>query len=133
MLSYFHRDKLVCAKTDGRCSICGVKDNLVFVSFIPAWTRASSKEVKASIPLCTDCYLRTRYSFIELGQLKYLPKLYIDELMTGYKPIAQYLYKYVRLYGVQRTNGKLDVDKALLTLYSYNEYIKELEDWKSIK
>lgn len=122
-------------KTDCRCAICGKRDKLICSSFIPEWTRIVDASVDNMIPLCEDCFINTRYKLIELGSLRYLPDVFIQQLMRYYKPIANYLYKYIRMYGSYRTSNKLDVDKSVLILSSYDTYIKEHKDkldWENL-
>lgn len=123
-----HKRMIVYNKTGERCAICGSKNNLTCVCFIPEWTRIVSTDLDNLIPLCDDCRIKRGKNFIEIGSLRYLDDLYIDQLLRYYKSISLYLYKYVRLYGVQRTNGLVDIDRVLLTMQSYDNLIKEKED-----
>lgn len=122
-----HKQKLAKYKTACRCAICGEEHDLIVTGFIPEWTRITNQDVDNLIPLCDKCFNDTRYKFIELGSLRYLPTLFIQQLMRYYRPIAGYLYKYVRMYGDYRTNHMLNVDEACLILSSYDIYIQEHE------
>lgn len=127
--------KQVLQKTNCKCAICGSESNLTCTPFIPSWTRITDDSYESLIPLCNDCFISTRYKFIELGSLRYLPDVYIQMLMRWYMPNANYLYKYVRMYGAYRTNNKLNIDQAVLVLSTYDLFIKDkLDDiiWESI-
>ena len=136
MLISPQKQKLAKYKTACRCAICGERNDLVVTGFIPEWTRIVGQYTDKLIPLCNNCFINTRYKFIELGSLRYLPEVFIQQLMRYYKPIAGYLYKYIYMYGKYRTNNMLDVDKACLVLSSYDVYIQEHEDelnWEDLK
>ena len=120
-----YKKMIVMKKTQGRCSICGSEENVKPHYFVPDWTRIVGDDLDNIIPLCENCEARRELNFIEVGRLKYLPDVHIEQLMRYYKTISKYLHKYVRLYGEYRTNGKLDVSKALLTLDSYEQFINE--------
>ena len=130
-----HKRMLVYKKTDFRCSICGSRKHLDCSPFIPTWTRIQSTNVQQLIPLCEKCQSVIGVDYIELGQLKYLPELYIEELMREYKTLNKYLRKYTKSYGEYRTGKRLNVDRAMLTLDSYDEYLtnnKNELDWESL-
>lgn len=123
-----YKQKMVYSKTGCRCAICGEWYDLICTCFIPEWTRVADGSYDNLIPLCPECFIKTRYRFIELGSLRYLPEVYIQQLMRYYSEMSDYLRKYVRLYGSYRTGGKLDVDRACLVLSSYDAYIEENKD-----
>lgn len=130
-----HRRMNVYRKTDFKCAICGSTKDLTCDHFIPKWTRIVGDEYENLIPMCDKCNEEKGVNFIELGKLKYLPKVFIDMLMRYYKPLNKYLKKYVKQYGAYRTEGKLDVEQAMLILNSYDMYIfgnKDL-DWEDIE
>lgn len=130
-----HKRMLVYKKTNFKCSCCGSSKDLMCACFIPEWTRIVDDSIDNLIPLCLDCYLNRKCDFIELGHLRYLPKLYIQQLVRYYKSISKYLYKYVRMYGYYRTSGKIDVDKNILILSSYDSYYEENKDelkWENL-
>lgn len=124
-----HKRMLVYKKTDFKCAICGSTHTLDAVPFIPTWTRLPATEVSQLIPLCDECVKEVGINFIELGKLRYLPELYIEQLMNEYKHNSKYLRKYVHTYGSYRTGRKLDVDKALAVLGSYDNYIHDYWDY----
>lgn len=129
-----YKKMIVSKKTDGKCSMCGSTDNISCECFIPEWTRIIKDDYDNLIPLCDECRLSRGYNFIEIGSLKYLPELCIEQLLRYYRHISMYLYKYVRLYGKFRTNGKLDIDRSILIMESYDHLIKSKDiDWESIK
>ena len=123
-----HKRRIVYKKTDFRCSICGSKENLVCCGFIPTWTRIVGTDTENIIPLCDSCFQKRGCDFIELGKLKFLPDVYIEQIMRYYNGLAKYLKRYVVLYGAIRTRNILDVDKALVVLESYNIWISEHKD-----
>lgn len=130
-----HKRMLVYKKTDFRCAICGFRHQLDCSPFIPTWTRIPSTEVKQLIPLCTHCQQEVDINFIELGKLRYLPELYVEELMREYESYNKYLRKYTKSYGAYRTGKKLDVAKALITLDSYDQYLENNKselNWESL-
>ena len=94
-------------KTDFKCAICGSTKDLTCDHFIPKWTRIVGDEYENLIPMCDKCNEEKGVNFIELGKLKYLPKVFIDMLMRYYKPLNKYLKKYVKQYGAYRTEGNL--------------------------
>jgi hypothetical protein len=127
---------IVYNKTGKRCSICGSKENLTCVCFIPEWTRIIETETENLIPMCDDCRYKRGKNFIEIGTLSYLPDIYIQQLLRFYKSISMYLYKYVRLYGESRTNSLIDIKKTLLIMQSYDNLIKEKKEelnWENLK
>lgn len=115
----------VLSKTKRRCSVCGCKENLTCDHFIPQWTRCVNNEFEILIPMCEKCNSEKDMNFLELSKLKYLPTVYIEMLMRFYDEQSNYLKVYVRKFGSYRTNGKLDVERALLVLKSYDTYIME--------
>lgn len=119
-----HKRMIVYKKTDFRCAKCGSPKNLTCTCFIPEWTRLVDSNTDNIIPLCDECRLKRGFNFIELGELVYLPRLFIDQLMMYYRTMDKYLRKYVSLYGKYRTNGKINVENTLQILSSYDEYIK---------
>ena len=125
-----HKRMLVYKKTDFKCAICGSTHDLDAAPFIPTWTRLPATEVSQLIPLCDSCIKEIGINFIELGKLRYLPELYIEQLMNEYEHNKKYLYKYVRTYGSYRTGRRLDVGKAIAVLGSYDNYISE--NWGGI-
>ena len=128
-----HKRMMVYRKTDFKCSVCGNARDLTCVCFIPEWVRLVDDDVANMIPMCDECRINRGVNFIELGDLKYLPKLFIEQLMEYYKTMNKYLHKYVRDYGRYRTRGKLDVDRNMQILGSYDEYIKDNNvDWKNL-
>lgn len=130
-----HKRNRVYLKTNHRCSICGSEKDLVCTCFIPEWTRIVDTSTDNMIPLCSKCFADTRYKLIEIGSLRYLPDIFVQQLMRYYKHIANYLYKYVRMYGSYRTNNKLNIEQSCLILNSYDEYIKEHKDeldWENL-
>ena len=132
----FHKKMNVFKKTDCRCSICGKTDNLICAYFIPTWTRILKQDINNMIPLCEECNIKRGLDFIELGKLKYLNKTELQILMRYYSKLDNYLYKYVVLYGAQRTRGLIDIDRSLLILNSYLLYCREHKDeldWESDK
>ena len=125
---------IVYKKSDFRCCICGRKSDLTCDHFIPKWTRIVDNDVDNLIPICGKCNEDKGLNFIELSKLKYLPSLYVEVLMRYYRKNAIFLKKYVREFGSYRTNGKLDVERALLVLKSYDNYLEENKaslDWES--
>lgn len=128
-----HKRMMVYKKTDFKCSKCGSTKNLTCICFIPEWTRLVDDDVANMIPMCDDCRIARGLNFIELGDLKYLPTLFIEQLMEYYKTMDKYLHKYVRNYGKYRTRGRIDVERSLQILNSYDEYIKDNNvDWKNL-
>lgn len=113
----------VLSKTRRRCAICGRKEGLTCDHFIPQWTRCVGNDFENLVPLCEDCNQEKDCNFLELSKLKYLPDVYIEMLMRYYRENSNYLKKYVRKFGSYRTNGVLDIERALLVLKSYDEYI----------
>lgn len=111
-------------KTTGRCALCGSIYNLHCVKFIPDWTRVDNSSANM-ILMCDECSERRGYNFIELGRLNYVTKTAKDELMIYYLSYKNYLRKYVRLYGEYRTQHKLNIDAAMLSMKSYDAYIAE--------
>jgi hypothetical protein len=135
MILSMHKCISVYKKTDHKCAICGDKKNLTCVCFIPEWTRIVSTDVENIIPMCDECRLKRGKNFIEIGTLRYLPEIYIAQLLRYYRSISMYLYKYVRLYGKNRTNGLVDIERTLLIMQSYDCMIKEHKDdldWESL-
>lgn len=120
-----HKRMIVYNKTGKRCSMCGSKKNLTCVCFIPEWTRIITTETDNLIPVCDECRYKRGKNFIEIGMLRYLPDLYIQQLLRYYKSISMYLYKYVRLYGKSHTEGLVDIDRTLLIMQSYDNLIEE--------
>lgn len=130
-----HKRMIVYKKCDFRCCVCGTKVNLTCDHFIPQWTRIVGNDIENLLPMCSTCNFNKGLQFMELAQLKYLPTLYVEELMRYYRNISKYLYKYVRDFAYYRTNGEVDVDKAILILNSYDVYIKEHEkelNWENM-
>lgn len=128
-----HKRMIVYKKTDFRCAKCGSSANLTCTCFIPEWTRIVGDNTDNIIPLCDKCRLKKGMNFMELGELVYLPKLYIDLLMRYYMTIDKYLHKYVREFGKYRTNGRVDVTYALQVLSSYDGYIKDNDiHWENL-
>lgn len=130
-----HKRMIVYNKTGKKCSMCGCKDNLTCVCFIPEWTRIVETDTENLIPLCDECRIKRGKNFIEIGSLRFLPEIYIEQLLRYYKSIALYLYKYVHLYGKQRTNGLVDIDRVLLIMQSYDNLLKEKKeeiDWEHL-
>lgn len=133
MIIGLHKRMIVYNKTGKRCAMCGSSNNLTCVCFIPEWTRIVSTDVDNLIPLCDDCRCHRGKKFIEIGSLKYLPNLYIDQLLRYYKSISKYLYKYVRLYGQQRVGYLVDINATLLIMQSYEQLAKERNlDWENL-
>lgn len=124
MVVGFRTQRMVYSKTRGRCAICGGQEDLLCCPFIPAWTRLPVEKFEVLIPLCISCNCSRGHSFLELGQLSYLPSLYIEQLMRYYRENEKYLKQYVRKFGNYRTRGLLDVDRALLVLESYDDWIR---------
>lgn len=128
-----HKRMIVYNKTGKRCAICGSYNNLTCVCFIPEWTRIVSTEIDNLIPLCDKCRYHRGKKFIEIGMLKYLPNLYIDQLLRYYKSISKYLYKYVKLYGQQRVGNIVDINATLLIMQSYEQLARERNlDWENL-
>ncbi len=120
-----HKRMIVYNKTGMKCSICGSENNLTCVCFIPEWTRIVSTETENLIPLCDDCRIKRGKNFIEIGELRYLPELFIEQLLRFYMSISQYLHKYVKTYGKYRVGGDVDIEKTLLVMSSYDQMISE--------
>lgn len=128
-----HKRMIVYKKTDFKCAKCGNPKNLTCVCFIPEWTRLVDDDVANIIPMCDECRINRGHNFIELGELRFLPKLFIEQLMTYYKTMDKYLHKYVIKYGQYRTRGELDVVRTLQILGSYDEYIRDNNiNWKDL-
>lgn len=122
-----HKRMIVYKKADFKCCVCGSSDNLTCDHFIPQWTRIVSNDTPNLLPMCEACNSAKGLQFMELAKLKYLPELYVQELMRYYRNISKYLYKYVRDFAHYRTNGEVDVEASLQILDSYQLYIKEHE------
>lgn len=120
-----HKRMIVYRKSDFRCCVCGTKDGLTCDHFIPQWTRIVGNDTANLLPMCEECNGKKGLQFMELSHLRYLPEVYVQELMRYYMGISKYLYKYVRDFGVYRTNGEIDVDTSVQVLKSYDLYIKE--------
>lgn len=133
MVFDYKKNERVLCKTNCRCAMCGTENNLIHAYFIPSWTRVP-KEIDNIIPLCFNCNIKRGLNFIEIGKLKYLTEISLQETMRYYKKLDSYLYKYVALYGKQRTRGLINVDNNLLILNSYllwcREHKSEL-DWEN--
>lgn len=130
-----HKRWIVYNKTDFKCSICGSKKDLECTCFIPEWTRIGD-DVDNIIPLCSNCLIKRGVHLIELGKLKYLPRLHVEVLMRFYHANRKYLYKYIRLFGYSRTRGLLDVDNSINTLSSYDLWLEsnpECLNWDKLK
>lgn len=123
-----YKQKIVYQKTNNVCAICGCTHELTAVCFIPEWTRIVQGEIDNMIPLCDECREKRGLNFIELGRLRYLPELYIQQLMRYYQSIYKYLYKYVKMYAEYRTNNLVSSDECITIMASYNHYCKLHED-----
>lgn len=121
--------KKVLRKTGNKCAICGCTNNLSCMDFIPLWTRIQPT-IDNSIPLCADCIAERGMNFIELGKLKYVPQSTVFELMKVYQANDKYLKFYVRKFGTYRTRGLINVNRALLVLQSYDEFV--YNNWPDI-
>lgn len=130
-----HKRMIVYNKTDKRCSTCGSDKDLTCVCFIPEWTRIVSADTDNIIPMCDSCRIKRGRNFLEIGELRFLPEIYIQQLLRYYRSISMYLYKYVRLYGNYRVGNDVDIEKTLLIMSSYDQMISSNPDkynWENL-
>lgn len=104
------------------CVFCGSQD-VTEVPFIPSWTHMG-RDKDNLICCCDACKSIYKDKLIEIGSMKYIRKIYLNKLMMYYHSIAGYLYKYIKLYGNYKVKD-LDVNKSLLILKSYDQYISD--------
>lgn len=130
-----HKRMTVLRKTNFKCAVCGSAEDLDCGCFIPDWTRVPAYDADNLIPLCPTCWTKNYGKFIEIGKLKHLPELHVQQAMRYYKSVDKFLYKYVLLYGKRRSKVDISISETLLILESYNQWIREHSedlDWESL-
>lgn len=127
--------KQVLNKSGHKCSLCGKTTDLTYRKFIPDYVPLSYSDYENLIPVCNECDSKHHNKFIELGNLKYLPSIYIQQCLRYYFKLDKYIHKYVIMFSKNKI-GIEEVQRTLLIINSYNQFIKdnkELLDWEEFR
>lgn len=134
MVLGFNSIDVIRTKTHGKCSCCGKEhEYLDYTCFFPMWTRVE-KSIDNYIPICPKCLAQRGLEFLELSKVPYLTKEALYALMLFYVDNSKYLKYYTKRFGKYRTNGIIDIDRALTVLGTYDVWVdnnsKELFDYE---